>query len=258
MELREGARRHGDTFVAVGLAVLYTSELTSWEPAYLQVAIPCALIASLTLSLRRSLPLVSFVVVMAANYLVLLFAPGIEGHSIAFLAIALLALYSLGRYARGTEAWLAAVAVLATVVGFLVLDGVHGWRGVAFAAALIGTPWAAGLGSRVSREHEVEQGWARVARDLHDLATHAVSENVHQAQSGRRMLAHDDEAVRRSLDAIEQTGTQCLADIGRLLSPPVDTGSAKGAPRIPTQRQGSDLPATDPALGPQPSRTEPA
>ena len=105
MELREGAKRHGDTFVAVGLAVLYTSELTSWEPAYLQVAIPCALIASLTLSLRRRLPLVSFVVVMAANYLVLLFAPGIEGHSIAFLAIALLALYSLGRYARGTEAW---------------------------------------------------------------------------------------------------------------------------------------------------------
>jgi hypothetical protein len=230
VELREGAKRHGDTFVAVGLAVLYTSELTSWEPAYLQVAIPCALIASLTLSLRRSLPLVSFVVVMAANYLVLLFAPGIEGHSIAFLAIALLALYSLGRYARGTEAWLAAFAVFATVVGFLVLDGVHGWRGVAFA----------------------------VAQDLHDVATQALSENVHQARSGRRMLAHDDEAVRRSLDAIEQTGTQCLADIGRLVSPPVDTGSANGSPRIPTQPQGSDLPASDPTLGPQPSRTEPA
>jgi signal transduction histidine kinase len=59
---------------------------------------------------------------------------------------------------------------------------------------------------------------ARIARELHDVVSHAISVTVLQSRGGRKMLGHDDDAVRRALDAIEQTNTQALSDMRRLLA----------------------------------------
>jgi signal transduction histidine kinase len=67
---------------------------------------------------------------------------------------------------------------------------------------------------------------ARIARELHDVVSHAISVTVLQARGGRRLVGLDDEAVRRSLDAIEHTNTAALGDMRRLLAVLRDTEDA--------------------------------
>jgi signal transduction histidine kinase len=64
---------------------------------------------------------------------------------------------------------------------------------------------------------------ARIARELHDVVSHAISVTVLQARGGRRLVGVDDAAVRRSLDAIEHTNTAALGDMRRLLAVLRDT-----------------------------------
>jgi signal transduction histidine kinase len=59
---------------------------------------------------------------------------------------------------------------------------------------------------------------ARIARELHDVVSHAIAVTVLQARGGRRLVGIDDLAVRRSLDAIEHTNTAALGDMRRLLA----------------------------------------
>ena len=131
-----------------------------------------------------------------------------------------------------------------TVVGFVVGDGAHGPSDIFFAMAFVGTPWAAGVAVRLRREREamlhrpqrgaartqeenerraVAAERARIARELHDVVSHAISVTVLQARGGRKMVGRDDEAVRRALDAIEQTNTAALGDMRRLLAVLRDT-----------------------------------
>ena len=66
---------------------------------------------------------------------------------------------------------------------------------------------------------------ARIARELHDVVSHAISVTVLQARGARRTLGHDEAEVRRALDAIEHTNTQALGDMSRLLAVLRDTDS---------------------------------
>jgi signal transduction histidine kinase len=64
---------------------------------------------------------------------------------------------------------------------------------------------------------------ARIARELHDVVSHAISVTVLQARGGRKLVGVDDTAVRRALDAIEHTNTAALGDMRRLLAVLRDT-----------------------------------
>ena len=68
---------------------------------------------------------------------------------------------------------------------------------------------------------------ARIARELHDVVSHAISVTVLQARGARRTLGHDEGQVRRALDAIEQTNTAALSDMRRLLAVLRDTEDAE-------------------------------
>jgi signal transduction histidine kinase len=58
---------------------------------------------------------------------------------------------------------------------------------------------------------------ARMARDLHDVISHSVGVMVVQAGAARTALAHDAAAAHRSIQEVESTGRQALAELRRLL-----------------------------------------
>lgn len=240
----EVLRRHADKVLAVAVAVLYVMELLIWEATDRRVAIPLAIFASGMLALRRVQPLVAFTLCMTANAAVLLYAPGFDNHSSSFVIVFVIALYSLGRHAHGAEAGLGLLGVLVTIVVFVWADGVRDVGAVVFATAICGLPWAAGLILRLRRAREAEltarnesllrdreenarravtAERARIAREMHDVVSHAISVTVLQARGARRVLGSEDTDVRRALDAIERTNTAALGDMRRLLAVLRDT-----------------------------------
>jgi signal transduction histidine kinase len=234
MDVRE-ALRHRDGLLAGMLAVAYPVEVALYDQIDHAVAIPLAVLTGLALTTRRRLPFATFVVVMVLNVSVVHFSTDFDANSIVFVLVFLLSLWSLGRYASGVEAWLGVLGCLGTVVLFVLGDGAHAPSDVFFATAFVGTPWAAGVAVRLRRARETELAAnnaeleeqarrevaderARIARELHDVVSHAIAVTVLQARGGRRMVGRDDEQVRRALDAIERTNTSALSDMRRLLS----------------------------------------
>ncbi len=245
-------RRNADLLLGIGLAVLMAIEVWVHEGADTARAVPAALLAGLALALRRRLALASFLLAWAGLSGVLAFAAGADQESLGFIVIFFIAHYSLGRWTAGREAWAGVVLVLASMVAFAIGDSVEndvplsevGLGGIAFTMGFVGGPWAAGLAIRLRREREtvldaqnrqlqsdheersrlaVAEERARIARELHDVVSHAISVTVLQARGARRTLGHDEGQVRRALDAIEQTNVAALSDMRRLLAVLRDT-----------------------------------
>ncbi len=249
-------QRHGDLLLALILAAGLTVEVFRWAPANLGFMVAVGLLATLPLALRRTAPLVSFLLVAAGTSAVLTFAADFDNQSAALIAVFLVALYSLGHHSMGHEVWLGGLAVLVCVILFDVYDnGRLDLTGVAFSLAFIAGPWTAGLAIRLRRDrevtltertrelerdqaeqarHAVEAERARIARELHDVVSHAITVTVLQSRGCRRMLGVDEHAVRRSLDAIEQTNTQALGDMRRLLLLLRETGEPADSTPVPS------------------------
>jgi len=264
--VKEAGRRYGDLLLAGLLAIGMTLELLAWEPPDLATAVPFALLAALPLALRRRTPLVAFLLTMAGIEGITTVARGFDNDSLTFIVVYFLAIYSLGRHARGYEAWLGAVALL-VAMGFFVVD--EGGAGQAdlgdfgFVIMFVGAPWAVGLAVRLRQERErvltaekeelraaqeehtrraVASERATIARELHDVVSHAISVTVLQARGARRMLGTDEASVREALDAIEHTNTQALGDMRRLLAVLRDTeGDPEHAPQPSLARLDSLL-----------------
>lgn len=156
------------------------------------------------------------------------------------LALSVFALFSLGAHAVGIQFWLSLPVLCLTVVLAQIGDGSpFAPSTVMFFVAFMGTPWAGGVGLRLYRERkasettrtavllagesarnlealEVER--SRIARDLHDVVSHAMAVTLMQARGGRRMLATDPPAARAAFDAIERTNTAALGDMRRMLN----------------------------------------
>jgi signal transduction histidine kinase len=244
MDLGRARERYGDRVLVTALAVTYVVELVRWDGGPLALAVAVATGGCLVLLLRKRQPVLAFVLVMVANLLVDRVAPGFSDEAISFPIVMLVAVYSLGRWAIGIQAWLGFGVLLVCIAGFVMSDGGHDASDVAFGIAFVGTPWGVGavLRRRRDREDQLEADAqqlrrnqedtarravtaerARIARELHDVVSHAISVTVLQARGGRRLLGVDDGAVRRALDAIEHTNTAALGDMRRLLAVLRDT-----------------------------------
>ena len=267
MDLLVRLRRHGDVLWAVLLAALMTAEIAAWADTDLGLSILCGLLSTLPLALRRQRPLLMFVLAMGGLELLGELQPGFDNDSSALVIVFIHALYSLGRHARGVEMWLGVVGLLTVMVLFAYGED-EGLANadlgdIAYLLGFVGAPWAAGLTIRLRREREtvlnaenarlqaeqeelarraVAEERSRIARELHDVVSHAISVTVLQARGARRTLDSDPAAVREALDAIERTNTSALGDMRRLLAVLRDTEDEVGehAPQ-PTLARLDDL-----------------
>jgi signal transduction histidine kinase len=238
--------RYGDAALALLLACGASVELLAWGGAPDVWSLLLVVVSTVPIALRRTAPLVSFVSVQVGLHLLTHLNPGFDNDSMAFVVAYLLSLYSVGRHASGTEAWLAAGGVMVAMGVFFASEGGSDLGDVAFVLAVVGSPYAAGLTLRLRREREVvlmarnaalraeqeerarravTEERSRIARELHDVVSHAISVTVLQARGARWQLGRSEEDVRRALDAIEQTNTAALGDMRRLLAVLRDTDS---------------------------------
>lgn len=242
--LRGLVDRRGDAVLGAVLAGIAAVELLVDGSDAPVRAIASMAVCGLGVSLRRKAPLVAFLVTSAGLFAVSWFQRGWDDESIVFVVFYFVALYSLGAHTRGRAVWAAAAIVLVGIVVFVAFDGDPFAPGdVVFATFFVGGPWAAGVAIRLRRDREqilvhenelaVARERARIARELHDVVAHAISVTVVQARGGRAMLGRDEEAVRRALDAIEQTNTAALSDMRRLLAVLRDTDTADGGRSAP-------------------------
>jgi signal transduction histidine kinase len=256
MDLRGLLRRYGDAALACGIAVVFAIEVLAWPDAQLPEALVTCVLAALALAWRRTVVLPSFLIAALGSWGTLRFASGLDNDSLAFLLVFFVSLYSLGRWTRGAAVWVGAVFVLAYIVVFVIGDanaqGVSVELGaIGFGTLFVGTPWAAGVAIRLRREREqtlvveseqaITRERARIARELHDVVSHAISVTVLQARGGRAMVGRDEDAVRRALDAIEQINTAALSDMRRLLAVLRDTDSEHGDGRAAPQPSLANL-----------------
>ncbi|MFL6004424.1 MAG: sensor histidine kinase [Nocardioides sp.] len=250
MHPRAILRKYGDLLLAVVLALFLTVETVAFGGSL--SAVGAALLGGLSLSLRRRLPAASFLLSMVGLFGLVALAPGLDSESLAFIVIFFIAHYSLGRWSSGIEAWIGVACVLGSMVTFTIGDATANdvavseisLGSIAFAVGFVGGPWAAGLAVRLRRERETElkaendrlrreqqeqaaravaEERSRIARELHDVVSHAISVTVLQARGARATLDANPTAARRALDAIEQTNTAALGDMRRLLAVLRDT-----------------------------------
>ena len=67
------------------------------------------------------------------------------------------------------------------------------------------------------RRSVIDAERARIARELHDVVAHGLSVMVVQAAAGRQVLDRDPDGARRSLELIESSGRESLAEMRRVL-----------------------------------------
>ncbi|WP_053720573.1 sensor histidine kinase [Saccharothrix sp. NRRL B-16348] len=111
--------------------------------------------------------------------------------------------------------------------------------------------WATGRWVRTSREHTrslearrqlearqaVVEERGRIARELHDVVSHAVTVMVLQAAGGRRVLDHDPTRAAGAFDTIQRLGENAMGELRRML----EVLRADGDPAEP-QPGAADLP----------------
>jgi signal transduction histidine kinase len=137
--------------------------------------------------------------------------------------------------------------------GFPGAELLHG--GLAFAVA-----WFAGERTRLRREHVAElkeraaraerdadrerrlavaEERARIARDLHDAAGHAIS--VITVQAGAARTRRDPERSQEALELIEELARQTAADIDGIVGRLRDRGTSNGTPEAPVGLASLDM-----------------
>jgi signal transduction histidine kinase len=161
--------------------------------------------------------------------------------------VAIIALYSVGRYATDSRWGHVGVAAAIAEVSVDLLNDPAPWGEAVFGAVVMFVAWYIGRRMRLReqraaqlrREQAAEarriviEERTRIARELHDVVAHRVSLMTVQAGAAKAVAAEDPEGALRAMGAVEEAGRQALDELRHLL--------------------GVLRPETDPdGLGPQP------
>ena len=230
-------RRNLDLVIAGVIGAVYAVEVLSESgfAGHRPVNLLLGLAFSASLLLRRRHP----VVVLLAGLVVIELAnlarpavPNALAETGAFLFGFVFAIYSAGRHATGREV----IACLLLVLAAIPLAGIEpgdpvAFTDLAFFVMFLGGPFVGGriVRRRVLRERVLEierdtkaaaavaEERARIARELHDVVSHAISVVVLQARGGRKLLDDEPAAAREAFDVIERVSEQALTEMRRLL-----------------------------------------
>lgn len=191
--------------------------------------------APMALALRRLRPIPSALFVMLSQAVI--WGVGYPDFTLATI----IALYSLvvhGRRPWGLRLAVAGGTLLSafTLVGYLVGDAPA--YVVPLVPLLVSGPIVLGQQTQnrqlelerlqretleVARRREIERRSAidaertRIARELHDVVAHGLSVMVVQAAAGRQVIDRDPAGAKRSLELVEQSGRESLAEMRRVL-----------------------------------------
>ncbi|MFE3900412.1 sensor histidine kinase [Streptomyces sp. NPDC059153] len=89
------------------------------------------------------------------------------------------------------------------------------------------------LTHRIEAEQAAARERARIAREMHDILSHAVSLMIVQAEAGPVAVRAAPERAEAAFDAISQTGRDAMVQLRRMLGVLRENESAPGAPREP-------------------------
>lgn len=86
---------------------------------------------------------------------------------------------------------------------------------------------------RVEAEQAAARERARIAREMHDILSHAVSLMIVQAEAGPVAVRTAPERAEAAFDAISETGRDAMAQLRRMLGVLREDEQPGGAPRAP-------------------------
>jgi signal transduction histidine kinase len=224
-------------FAGVTQAEVWVFTLGDGYPIGLRVAASLlTLVASGSLALRRSRPLVSFWANSAA--IVALVAVGYP--SDVYQWTNLVATYSIAGHGTTRQAWTALPATVGGVLFYFLRFPFEG--GPALAAAVVAmwvVAWLTGrnYGARVEQVQlrserdlaralaeanqerlALEEERSRIAHELHDIIGHTVNVMVVHAGAGRQAVDGDRGIVHQAFETIERTGRTALSELDRVLA----------------------------------------
>jgi len=192
------------------------------------VPIPAVLVfavAGAALFWRRRAPLVVLAVALIAWAVTI-------GSGYADLGgVAIIALYSAGRYATDDRWGHVGVAAAIVVVNVDGLTDPAPWGEAVFGGVVMFVAWYVGRRLRLREERAAElrreqaaearrivtEERTRIARELHDVVAHRVSLMTVQAGAAKAVAAEDPEAALRAMGAVEEAGRQALDELRHLL-----------------------------------------
>jgi signal transduction histidine kinase len=241
----------------VSLLVLYDGTVGVTRPLSRPVdatALVLVAVTALPLVAWRHRPVAVFVVAGLATA-----GSAAVGHPLGLPFGSAAALYAVAAHQSRAEPWVTRTTVFVMAVGlaYLVAAGfverIFPWVELLHLALLWGTCWFAGERTRLRREQIAElhresehertraraDERARIARDLHDSAGHAI--NVIAVRAGAARLRHHEDPARSlaALAAIEDLARQTVSDLDRLV----------GALRAPTDDEPRAVPIGLASLG---------
>ncbi|MFC9238635.1 sensor histidine kinase [Streptomyces decoyicus] len=89
------------------------------------------------------------------------------------------------------------------------------------------------LTHRIEAEQAAARERARIAREMHDILSHAVSLMIVQAEAGPVAVRTAPERAEAAFDAISETGRDAMVQLRRMLGVLREDGAAVPAPREP-------------------------
>ncbi|MFF0890002.1 sensor histidine kinase [Streptomyces sp. NPDC003456] len=194
---------------------------------------------------RRRAPLAVLFAVLAANALYRLTVDG-PGQPLPYTGLVVAYTIAVVSPAR-TRATAALVLAVAVPVG--VWFNTRSLRELTFSFFVLAAAYAFGrLTDTRQRAHRVEaeraaaRERARIAREMHDVLSHAVSLMIVQAEAGPVAVRAAPERAEAAFDAISATGREAMAQLRHMLGVLRDGDDPDGSPRSP-QPGLADLPA---------------
>jgi signal transduction histidine kinase len=239
--------------VDAGLALLVQAAMTMPfvvpRPAHLEPATWSAYglmtLTVLPLVARRRAPMAVLCAVLATSALYTLAVDG-PGQPLPYTG--LVAVYTI---AVLSVVWkrLVTAAVLVVAVPVSVWLNTRSARELTFSLFVFGAAYVLGRltaarqrAQVVEAERAAARERARIAREMHDVLSHAVSLMVVQAEAGPVAVRAAPERAEAAFEAISETGREAMVQLRRMLGVLREDPGAGGPPRAPQPDLG-ELPA---------------